>query len=131
MGGLSALAERLKTRADKPPMAPGSPQLSLLQRAARRPSSIALTQREPQVHATYYYLRAAPDDTAARRQDRHHLFAIEAQRIVQSLAAWLAMPEKPPPGEWLQTCPIRSISEATPTAIMFLCRLITAGSLTC
>jgi hypothetical protein len=49
--------------------------------------------REPQVHATYYYLRAAPDDTAARRQDRHHLFVIEAQRILQSLAAWLAMPD--------------------------------------
>lgn len=48
--------------------------------------------REPLVHATYYYLREAPEDSAARHQDRVEVFTADVHRMAQSLARWLAIP---------------------------------------
>lgn len=48
--------------------------------------------REPLVQATYYYLHEAPGDTSARRADRYRLFVEDAQRMLVSVAGWLAMP---------------------------------------
>jgi hypothetical protein len=48
--------------------------------------------REPLVHATYYYLREAPGDSPARRQDRHEAFVTDTHRVAQSIAGWLSMP---------------------------------------
>ena len=42
--------------------------------------------REPLVQATYYYLREAPGDSPARRQDRHQTFATDVYRTLQSLS---------------------------------------------
>lgn len=47
--------------------------------------------REPLVHATYYYLREAPGDSPARRQDRHAAFVEDAERIQNTLTGWLSM----------------------------------------
>lgn len=48
--------------------------------------------REPLVQATYYYLREAPGDSPARRQDRHGAFVADVYRTMQSLSGWLALP---------------------------------------
>lgn len=48
--------------------------------------------REPLVQATYYYLFEAPGDTSARREDRYHQFVEDTQRMLVSVAGWLAMP---------------------------------------
>jgi hypothetical protein len=47
--------------------------------------------REPLVQATYYYLREAPGDSPARRQDRHQTFVTDVNRTLQSLSNWLAL----------------------------------------
>lgn len=48
--------------------------------------------RDPLIHATYFYLRETPADTAARREDRHALFVDEVRRMSQGIAGWLALP---------------------------------------
>ncbi len=48
--------------------------------------------RDPLVYATSYYLRAEPDDTAARRMARQEAFAEELQRMARHVAGWLALP---------------------------------------
>ncbi len=48
--------------------------------------------RDPLIYATSYYLRAEPDDTAARRQARQETFAEALHYTSQHLAAWLALP---------------------------------------
>lgn len=48
--------------------------------------------REPLVQATYYYLYEAPGDTSDRREDRYRQFVEDTQRMLASVAGWLAMP---------------------------------------
>ncbi|HEX3050353.1 MAG TPA: hypothetical protein VHP83_06850, partial [Aggregatilineaceae bacterium] len=48
--------------------------------------------REPLVHATYFYLRETPGSNPTRRQEWHDLFVTDTQRILQSVAGWLALP---------------------------------------
>ena len=48
--------------------------------------------RDPLIYATSYYLRAEPDDTAARRAARQATFAEELERVAHHLAGWLALP---------------------------------------
>ncbi len=47
--------------------------------------------RDPLVHATYYYLRAAPEDSPSRRQDRHAAFVEDARHVLQTVSGWLSM----------------------------------------
>jgi hypothetical protein len=47
--------------------------------------------REPLVNATYYYLREAPGDNPANRQDRHEAFVADVHHILHLLAGWLAI----------------------------------------
>jgi hypothetical protein len=58
--------------------------------------------REPLVQATYYYLREAPGDSPARRQDQHEAFVTDVYRTMQSLSGWLALtvPDMPTISVW-------------------------------
>ncbi|HVO71253.1 MAG TPA: hypothetical protein VMT24_14480 [Aggregatilineaceae bacterium] len=47
--------------------------------------------REPLVNATYYYLREAPGDSPASRQERHEAFVADVHHILHLLAGWLAI----------------------------------------
>lgn len=47
--------------------------------------------REPLIYATYYYLRDLPDDSPARRDERHAAFVADTHTMIRSVAGWLAM----------------------------------------
>jgi hypothetical protein len=47
--------------------------------------------REPLVNATYYYLRDAPGDSPASRQERHAAFVTDIRQLLHLLAGWLAI----------------------------------------
>jgi len=49
--------------------------------------------REPLVNTTYYYLREAPGDNPARRQDRHDAFMTDVRHILHLLGGRLAISE--------------------------------------
>lgn len=72
--------------------------------------------REPLVQATYYYLHEAPGDTSSRREDRYHLFVEDAQRMLVSVAGWLAMPAPELPTFAPVDHPPRSLSPLMPPA---------------
>jgi hypothetical protein len=75
--------------------------------------------REPLVQATYYYLREAPGDSPARRQDRHEAFVADVYRAVQSLSGWLALPtpEMPAISMW-EAAPPRYVQPLMETGVL-------------
>ncbi len=65
--------------------------------------------RDPLIHATYFYLRENPDDTGARRAERHDVFVSEVRRMTQTLAGWLALsiPDDIQLHEWPGAAPVQ------------------------
>jgi hypothetical protein len=75
--------------------------------------------REPLVQATYYYLREAPGDSPARRQDRHQTFVTDVYRTLQSLSNGLALtvPDMPTIPAW-ETEPPRSVKPLMDSGVL-------------
>jgi hypothetical protein len=75
--------------------------------------------REPLVQATYYYLREAPGDSPARRQDRHQTFVTDVYRTLQLLSNWLALtvPDMPIIPVW-EAEPPRSIQPLMDSGVL-------------
>jgi hypothetical protein len=75
--------------------------------------------REPLVQATYYYLREAPGDSPARRQDRHQTFVTDVYRTLQSLSNWMALtvPDMPTISVW-EADPPRSVQPLMDSGVL-------------